>query len=132
LLGDSSDDTPYRSSAWSSAYEADFQPAAGDTRRIRILIQAFQHQDGARSFFQGGIGSQAGQHGTQLTDPPVLGQESNVFQQPLSGKGQTEFWFYWIDRNVMVRVLVAGPDGSFSEADAASIALIQAAIISQK
>jgi hypothetical protein len=132
LLGDSSDDTTYRSNGWFSAYEADFQPtAAGDSRQIRILIHQFKDPRGAYSFFAAGIGSQKGEHGMPLVKPPILGQDSSAFVQPLIRKGQTQFWFYWIDRNVMARVLVGGPDRSFTESDATNLAQAQAAIIRQ-
>lgn len=132
LLGDSTDDTLYRKNGWWSAYEADFQPATGDTTRIRILIHEFTNPTGARSFFDGGVGSQRGQHGHPLANPPALGQDSYVFAQPIPEKGQTQFWFYWVDRNVVVRVLISGPDGLVAEGAATNIAQTQAAMILHK
>ena len=129
LLGDSSDVTPYRTNGWSSAYEADFVSAGTDAEQVRVLIHQFQSQVGARAFFAQGIGSQKGQHGQPLANPPKLGQDSNVFVQHISGKNQTQFWFYWVDRNVIVRLLVAGPDVAISEAEATATAERQASLI---
>ena len=40
-----------------------------------------------------------------------------------------QFWFYWLDRNILVRVLVEGPEGSITQADATDLAQRQAQMI---
>jgi len=129
MLGDTSDDSAYRDNGWSSAYEADFTYGGDDSRRVAILVDEFNDPAGARSFFTGGIGGQKGQHGQELVHPPALGQDSYDYTQHLAGKG-TQFWFYWIDRNIFVRVLIGGPDGSITEARATDVAQRVARIIS--
>jgi hypothetical protein len=101
-----------------------------DSRRVAILVDEFNDPAGARSFFTGGIGGQKGQHGQELVHPPALGQDSYDYTQHLAGKG-TQFWFYWIDRNIFVRVLIGGPDGSITEARATDVAQRVARIIQQ-
>ena len=58
----------------------------------------------------------------------MLGQDSYDFVQNLVGKTM-QFWFYWIDRNILVRVLVEGPEGSITQADATDLAQRQAQMI---
>jgi hypothetical protein len=98
--------------------------------RIAILIHQFNDPAGAESFFTAGIGGQRGQHGQDLSHPPTLGQDSYSFTQRLAGKA-TQFWFYWVDRNILVRVLVSGPDGTITEAAATEFAQHQARIVQQ-
>lgn len=129
-FGDSSDDSDYWNSGWSSAYEADFGYRGDNNRRIAILIHEFNDSAGTKSFFGAGIGGQRGQHGQELSQPPVLGQDSCDFTQHLIGRTM-QFWFYWIDRNILVRVLVEGADGSITEADATDVGQRQARIIQQ-
>ncbi len=129
LSGDSSDDSSFRTNGWSSAYEADFIGGTNGAEEILVLIQQFKNPSGARTFFASGIGSQKGQHGSSMSSPPILGQDSNVFIRQISGKSQTQFWFYWVDQNILVRVLLAGPDGFMSESTAVKIVERQAAII---
>jgi len=127
-FGDSSDDSAYRNNGWSSAYEAGFTSGGDNVSRIAVLIHQFNDPAGARSFFAGGIGGQRGMHGRELSHPPTLGQDSFDFIQRLSGKS-TQFWFYWIDRNIFVRVLVTGADGAITEAAATEVAHRQARIV---
>jgi len=127
-FGDSANDTAYRSNGWSSAYEADFTYGGDNGMRIAILIHQFNDPAGAKSFFAAGIGGQRGQHGQELLHPPTLGQDSYAFTQHFTGRA-TQFWFYWIDRNILVRVLVSGPDGAITEAAATELAQRQARIV---
>jgi hypothetical protein len=96
--------------------------------RIAILIHQFNDPAGAKSFFAAGIGGQRGQHGQDLSHPPTLGQDSYAFTQHLTGTA-TQFWFYWIDRNILIRMLVSGADGAITEPAATEFALRQARIV---
>jgi hypothetical protein len=127
-FGDSANDTAYRSNGWSSAYEADFTYTGDNAMRIAVLIHQFNDPAGAKSFFAAGIGAQRGQHGQDLSHPPALGQDSYAFTQHFTGKA-TQFWFYWIDRNTLIRMLVSGPDGAITEAAATDLAHRQARIV---
>lgn len=127
-FGDSSDDSNYRDHGWSSAYEADFTFGGDGNNRIAILIHEFNDVAGTKSFFIAGIGAQRGELGRELTNPPAFGQDSYDFAQNLVGKTM-QFWFYWIDRNILVRMLVEGPQGSITRADATDLAQRQAQMI---
>ena len=129
-FGDSSNDSAYRSDGWSSAYEADFTYGRDNGMRIAILIHQFNDPAGAKSFFAAGIDGQRGQHGQDLSHPPTLGQDSYAFTQHFTGRA-TQFWFYWIDRNIFIRVVVSGPDGEIAEAAATELAQRQARIVQQ-
>jgi hypothetical protein len=127
-FGDSSDDSAYRNNGWSSAYEAGFTYGGDNGSRIAVLIHQFNDPAGAKSFFAAGIGGQRGQHGQELSHPPTLGQDSFDFIQRFPER-ETQFWFYWIDRNIFVRVLVTGADGAITEAAATEVAQRQARIV---
>jgi hypothetical protein len=131
LTGDSSDVSPYTDNGWVRGYEADF--AASSTRgaqRIAVLVSVFGNPGGARSFFMQGIGGQD-PDGQPISHTPALGERSKVFRQqvdPSSGSdGTAWYWFYWQDRNLVVRVLVTGPAGL--DSDAVSIAQREAQIL---
>jgi hypothetical protein len=132
LLGAGADDSLYQRNGWSGAYEAGFVSGGDGLEQVRVLIQQFLAPDGARAFFAEGIGSEKGQHGQPLTNPPRLGDDSDLFVQHVTGKELTQFWFYWVDRNVMVRIVVSAPDGRISESDADATAKRQASLIAQQ
>jgi hypothetical protein len=132
LLGAGSDDSPYQRNGWTGAYEAGFISGGDGLVQVRVLIQQFRGPEGARAFFAEGIGSQKGLHGQPLTSPPNLGNDSNLFVQQVTGKELTQYWFYWVDRNVMVRIVVSAPDGRISESEADATAERQEALIARQ
>ena len=73
----------------------------------------------------------ASQH--PLVNRPPLGEQSQTFYQRFeagSSGPQIQYWFYWRDRNVVARVLIAGSPG-LTESEATRIAETQARIIRQ-
>lgn len=135
LIGDSADTSPYTDNGWVGAYEADFtSPAAQGPTRVAALISVFGDSDGAKSFFENGIGGQrleASQH--PLVNRPTFGDQSQTFYQRFetgSSGPEIRYWFYWRDRNVVARILIAG-SLALTESEATRIAETQARIIRQ-
>jgi hypothetical protein len=133
MLGDSSDVTPYTNNGWVRTYEADFRSdSTTGAQSISVLVHVFRDPGGAQSFFMQGIGGQ--DHGGQTISPaPALGARSKIFRQNADRSpgvaGTTWYWFYWLDRNVLARVLVKGPLDA--ESAAVRIARREAEIIQQ-
>lgn len=141
LTGDSTDTSPYTDHGWVSAYEADFlSTTSTGPRRIAVLVSEFGDPSGAAGLFEQGVGGQALLPSQdRLSAPPKLGERSQTFHQVVpsgvaagSSPPESQYWFYWQDRNLLVRILVAGSPASVTESEAVDVAQQEARVLQRQ